>query len=69
MAEVTEPEGLRIHELPRDVALEILARRGFTGDYAEEQLAISRGEDMDDVFYETEEQTRAAVANPTEDED
>ncbi len=52
MAEVTEPEALRIHELPRDVALIILARRGYTGDRAEEQLAISRGENMDDVIYE-----------------
>ncbi len=67
MAEVTDPEAPRIHELPHNVALEILARRGYTGAFAEEQLAISRGENMDDVFYETEEQTRAAVANPTED--
>ncbi|MDP9484987.1 MAG: type II toxin-antitoxin system HicB family antitoxin [Actinomycetota bacterium] len=65
----TEPEAPRIHELPHDVAMEILARRGHSAASAEEYLAISRGEDMDDVIYETEEQTRAAAAAPTEDED
>ncbi len=65
----TEPEAPRIHELPHDVAMEILARRGHTAASAEEYLAISRGENMDDVQTETEAETRAALRAPTEDED
>ncbi len=66
----TEPEALEIHELPYYVAMEILTKnRGYSVGYAEEYLAISRGESMDDVIYETEEEGRASAAAPTEDED
>ncbi len=59
MAKVSEPEALELHELPRDVAMKILARRGYSPEYAEEALAISRGEDLDDVIYETDDEDPA----------
>ncbi len=73
-------DGVIVHfdEDDRPVRIEIYdeAAEKFAGPFAptagadaEEYLAISRGEDMDDVIYETEAETRAAVENPTEDED